>query len=109
VADAMKDCSARGSIVLDPFCGSGTILVAAQKVGRRARAMEIDPLYCDTSILRWQQFAKDDAVLAETGETFAAVSKRRAVERAQPRALESATAVAPMTPASAASEADSHG
>lgn len=109
VADAMKDCSARGSIVLDPFCGSGTILVAAQKVGRRARAIEIDPLYCDTSILRWQQFAKDDAVLAETGETFAAVSKRRAAERAQPRALDSATAVVPMTPASAASEANSHG
>jgi DNA modification methylase len=57
VADAMKDCSSRGGIVLDPFCGSGTILIAAQKVGRRARAMEIDPLYCDTSILRWQQFA----------------------------------------------------
>jgi DNA modification methylase len=81
VADAMKDCSGRGGIVIDPFCGSGTILIAAQKVGRRARAIEIDPLYCDTSILRWQQFAKDDAVLAETGETFTAVRKRRHEER----------------------------
>jgi 23S rRNA G2445 N2-methylase RlmL len=77
----MKDCSGRGGIVIDPFCGSGTILIAAQKVGRRARAIEIDPLYCDTSILRWQQFAKDDAVLAETGETFTAVRKRRHEER----------------------------
>lgn len=83
VADAMRDCSSRGGIVLDPFCGSGTILVAAQKVGRRARAMEIDPLYCDTSILRWQQFAKDDAVLGATGETFMAVRARRMAERAE--------------------------
>ncbi|PHP64631.1 DNA methylase N-4 [Zhengella mangrovi] len=48
VADAMKDCSMRGGIVLDPFCGSGTVLIAAHKTGRRARAIELDPLYCDT-------------------------------------------------------------
>lgn len=77
VADAMKDCSARGGIVLDPFCGSGTILIAAQKTGRRARAIELDPLYCDTAIRRWQQFAHDDAVLASTGETFEEVAARR--------------------------------
>lgn len=70
VADAMKDCSSRGGIVLDPFCGSGTILIAAQKTGRRARAIELDPIYCDTAIRRWQSFANDDAVLESTGETF---------------------------------------
>ena len=77
VADAIKDCSRRGGIILDPFCGSGTILIAAQKTGRRARAIERDPLYCDTAIRRWQLFAHDDAVLASTGETFDQVAARR--------------------------------
>lgn len=79
VADAMKDCSSRGGIVLDPFCGSGTVLIAAQKTGRHARALELDPAYCDTAIQRWQKFAKDDAVLVETGETFEAAATRRGV------------------------------
>jgi DNA modification methylase len=92
VADAMKDCTRRGGIVLDPFCGSGTILIAAQKTGRRARAIELDPHYCDTAIRRWQLFANDDAVLLATGETFDEVSARRslvdapAVEPAVPQA-----------------------
>jgi DNA modification methylase len=77
VADALKDTSHPGGIVLDAFCGAGTILVAAQKTGRRARAIEIDPLYCDTAVRRWQAYAHDDAILAETGETFEAVAKRR--------------------------------
>jgi hypothetical protein len=84
IADAMKDCSLRGGIVLDPFCGSGTILIAAQKTGRRARAIELDPLYCDTAIRRWQLYAKDDAILVETGETFEAVAARRADQRPEP-------------------------
>ena len=77
VADALKDTSRPGGLVLDAFCGSGTILIAAQKTGRRARAIEIDPLYCDMAIRRWQTFAKDDAILAETGETFDEVASRR--------------------------------
>lgn len=81
VVDAMKDCSSRGAIVLDPFCGSGTILVAAQKCGRRARAVELDPLYCDTAIRRWQTFAKDDAILTSSGETFSEAEERRKHER----------------------------
>ena len=52
-------------------------MIAAQKTGRRARAIEIDPLYCDVAIRRWQIFAKDDAMLAETGETFDKVAARR--------------------------------
>jgi hypothetical protein len=47
VAEAIKDCSKRGEIVLDPFAGSGTTLVAAEKTGRRARLVEFDPAYCD--------------------------------------------------------------
>jgi DNA modification methylase len=77
VADAMKDCSNRGGIVLDPFCGSGTVLIAAQKTGRRARAIEIDPTYCDTAVLRWQKFASDHAILASSRETFSEVKARR--------------------------------
>src|SRR4029077_17488651 len=54
VADALKDCSRRGGLVLDPFCGSGTILIAAERVGRKARALEIDPAYVDVAVRRWQ-------------------------------------------------------
>jgi DNA modification methylase len=71
--------------VLDAFCGSGTILIAAQKTSRRARAIEIDPLYCDVAMRRWQIFAKDDAILAETGETFDEVAARRLPNNSKPR------------------------
>jgi hypothetical protein len=84
VADALKDTSRPGGLVLDAFCGSGTILIAAQKTGRRVRAIEIDPLYCDVAISRWQTFAKDDAIHAETGETFDEVAARRSHENGKP-------------------------
>jgi tRNA/tmRNA/rRNA uracil-C5-methylase (TrmA/RlmC/RlmD family) len=71
VGDAIKDCSKRRGIVLDPFCGSGTILIAAEKTGRRAHAMEIDPLYVDVAIRRWQSYRGAQAVHAKTGLTFA--------------------------------------
>jgi DNA modification methylase len=77
VADAIKDCSRRGDIVLDPFMGSGTTLLAAERVGRRAYGMEIDPLYVDAAIRRWQDFTKRDAILIETGQTFSEVTARR--------------------------------
>lgn len=78
VADAIKDVSRRGDIVLDAFGGSGTTLIAAQKTGRRARLLELDPLYCDVICRRWETFAKAPAVLAATGETFAEVAAARA-------------------------------
>jgi DNA modification methylase len=82
VADAIKDCSKRGGMVLDPFCGSGTILIATHKTGRRGRAIELDPLYCDTALRRWQDYAQDDAILAETGECKRTVHRsRRATSR----------------------------
>lgn len=71
LADAMLDCSGRGDIVLDPFGGSGSTLIAAEKTGRRARLIEFDPVYADRIIRRWQTYAKDDAVFSDTGETFA--------------------------------------
>ena len=76
MADALQDCSRRGGVVLDAFCGSGTILIAAEKTRRRARAVEIDESYCDTAIRRWQAFAHDDAILAATGEAFDEVRRR---------------------------------
>jgi DNA modification methylase len=70
VADAMRDCSRRGDIVLDPFMGSGTTIMAAERVGRRAYGLEIDPLYVDAAVRRWQAFTKRDAILEATGKTF---------------------------------------
>ena len=70
VADAILDCSARGDVVLDPFLGSGTTLIAAERVGRRCYGMEIDPLYVDTIIRRWQAFTGDKAIHAVTGKRF---------------------------------------
>ena len=61
IADAIRDVSGRGEIVLDVFGGSGSTLIAAEKTGRRARLCEIDPVYCDRIIARWQAYAKDDA------------------------------------------------
>ena len=81
VADALKDVSGRGEIVLDPFSGSGTTLIAAQKTGRRARVMELDPIYVDRAVRRWQQFAKDEAVVASTGLSFDDTARLRAAER----------------------------
>ena len=80
IADAIRDVSERGGIVLDCFGGSGSTLIAAHKIGRRARLVEIDPVYVDRMIRRWQTYAKDDAVLAGTGQSFDEV----AVLRAQP-------------------------
>ena len=70
LADAMLDCSRPDDIVLDPFGGSGSTLIAAEKVGRRARLIELDPVYVDRIVRRYQDFAHEDAVLADTGETF---------------------------------------
>ena len=55
VADAIKDCSRRGDVVLDPFGGSGTTLIAAEKTGRLARIIEYDPAYCDTILRRFER------------------------------------------------------
>jgi DNA modification methylase len=72
VADVIKDASARGDLVLDPMSGSGTVVIASQKTGRRAAVMEIDPLYVDSIVRRWHAFTGEEAVCASTKETFAA-------------------------------------
>jgi DNA modification methylase len=61
VADALLDCTVRGDFVLDQFCGSGTTILSAEKVGRVARCIEYEPRYIDVSIMRWQQQTKQEA------------------------------------------------
>jgi DNA modification methylase len=70
VSDAIRDCTKRRDIVLDLFCGSGTTILAAERVGRRAFGIEIDPSYVDTTIRRWQALTGKDAILADTTSTF---------------------------------------
>jgi DNA modification methylase len=80
VADALMDCSNRGGIVLDPFGGSGTTMIAAERKRRRARLIEIDPLYCDVIVQRWQKFSGKTARLADTTESYDEVKARRGAE-----------------------------
>jgi len=84
VADAIKDCSKRNGIVLDCFAGSGTTIVAAEMTGRRAFGMEIDPIYVDTAIRRWQEHTGEAAVHVESGQPFdqIAVARTRLAETA---------------------------
>jgi DNA modification methylase len=77
IADAIRDCSRRGEIVLDGFGGSGSTLIAAEKTGRRARLIEYDPLYCDTIIRRWQDYTGKHAVLIGTDYKFIDVADER--------------------------------
>ncbi len=77
VADAILDCTARGDLILDPFLGSGTTLLAAARMGRRSAGIELDPLYVDTAVRRWVRLTGDTPILAATGETFDAVAARR--------------------------------
>ncbi len=78
VADAILDCSKRGGIVLDAFAGSGTTVIAAERTGRRAYALEIDPVYVETAIRRWEDYSGDHAVHAETGLTLEEIKMHRA-------------------------------
>ena len=80
VADALLDCSKPGDVILDPFSGSGTTLVAAESVGRICCAIELDPYYVDTAVKRLAGVAGAKTELVETGETFEEVAARRAAE-----------------------------
>src|SRR5215472_4745451 len=70
VADAILDCSARGDIVLDPFLGSGTTLIAAERTGRRCYGLELDPAYVDTIVRRWQALTGGRAHHRGSGQSF---------------------------------------
>jgi len=81
VADAIKDCSKRGGIILDPFLGSGTTLIAAEQTERRGRGIELEPCYVDVAIRRWQDYTGKAATLAATGQTFEMIVDERDGEK----------------------------
>jgi DNA modification methylase len=84
VADALLDSTRASEVVLDPFCGGGTILIAADRVERCARAIELDPTYVDAAVRRWESETGQSARCARTGLTFAERGERADAKLAQP-------------------------
>jgi DNA modification methylase len=81
IADALLDCSARGDIVLDGFLGSGSTLIAAERVGRSCFGIEIQPHYVDVTIRRWQKHTGDQAIHASARKSFDDIAAASEVER----------------------------
>jgi DNA modification methylase len=79
IADALYDCSNRGDIVLDPFLGSGSTLIAAERTGRLCYGIELDPLYVDTAIRRWQKQTGLKAIHAVSGLSFDQTSEQEVI------------------------------
>lgn len=86
LADAIKDASHRGDLILDPFLGSGSTIIAAEKTGRVCRGIELDPLYVDTIVRRFESFAGVEATLIGSSATFEAVRRRREEETSREHA-----------------------
>jgi len=82
VADAILDCSARGDIVLDAFLGSGTTLIAAERTGRRCYGMELDAVYADTIVRRWQKLSGGSALHGISGRSFDDLAREAEVANA---------------------------
>lgn len=82
VADAILDCSRRGGMILDCFGGSGTSLIAAEKTGRRGYLIELDPIYIDVTIRRFQKLVGESAIHGDSGLTFDQVQEQRAEDAA---------------------------
>lgn len=78
VADAIRDVSLPGDIVLDAFMGSGTTILAAERTKRRGYGIEIDPRYVDVAIRRWENLTGQQALLVSTGQSFAEVAEEQA-------------------------------
>jgi DNA modification methylase len=83
VADAIRDCSRRGDLVLDCFGGSGTTLIACEQTHRKARLIEVDPVYCDRIVRRWQELTGKTAVQELTGKPFNKAKSRDADNEAR--------------------------
>ena len=74
---AIRNSSRRGDIVLDPFGGSGSTLIACEKTGRRAALVELEPKYVDVTVRRWELYTHREACLEKDGRTFAALALKR--------------------------------
>ncbi len=85
VADAILDASRRKGIVLDTFAGSGTTILAAERVGRRGYGLEIDPRYVDVALRRWTETTGEAPVHAETDATLDEVAAHRGIRPEDPR------------------------
>lgn len=83
VADAIRDCSRRCDLVLDCFGGSGTTLIACEQTHRKARLIEVDPVYCDQIVRRWQELTGKTAVHQLTGKPFNKIKSRDADNEAR--------------------------
>ena len=81
-AAELLDITQPNDIVIDPFLGSGSTLIAAERAGRRCRAIEIEPAYVDVAIRRWQAATGKTAMLEETGAPFDEVAQQRAQDSA---------------------------
>jgi DNA modification methylase len=81
VSDAILDVTARGEIVIDPFLGSGTTIIAAERVGRIAYGMEIDPVYCDGILRRYRNLTGEEPILSRTSQTLAELEAERSAEQ----------------------------
>ena len=75
VSDAILDVTRRGALVLDPFGGSGSTLIAAEKTGRVARLIEFDPIYCDVIVRRFEAFTGKRAKLSARDDFFEDVAE----------------------------------
>lgn len=80
IEEAILDCSRRGEVILDPFLGSGSTLIASERARRRLFGLEISPRYVDVAISRWQAWTDGTAVLDSSGETFASLAEKRGME-----------------------------
>lgn len=80
IARSIENSTKPGELVVDPFMGSGTAIVAAEQIGRRAYGMDLDSAYCDVIVKRWQELTGQEAILEGSGETFAQVAQARGIE-----------------------------
>ena len=84
LVDSLLDLSNRGEIAIDPFLGSGSTLIAAEECDRVCRGVELDPLYVDVIVRRYEALTGNPGLLVETGEAFADLELRRSRESAGP-------------------------
>jgi DNA modification methylase len=78
--DALLDVTDRDDVILEPFCGSGSMLIAAETTGRRCRAIEMDPLYVDLALRRWRKLTGQEPVHEASGKTFSQIEAERSAE-----------------------------